>query len=299
MTYGPIQVHYGSQSLKWIALNEPAQKSLFESLLAVGVAEAEEPGDQAVALAYLEAVKVIRHARRFAAIRPVVSLAFYQALQQRIDEGVYELMVLEMLRGLMPAEVSVYSIQVKEEHAKILVSGKGQKLDMLGIVEMSWEDGQWRLDRETWIGNDQMAWKDVNPGDLLTLSTDQPLTRPSGVYQWRLEDYGFDDNPLGLETTGFTMPKDSFSFLFFVERQAALREKLRSWKSEVPEQSPRLHLIWTSSRHIVSGQKVLTDGAPINVSIAHEQEGYMPGTFNLRLPKRQPKQFYVGMMYKF
>jgi hypothetical protein len=299
MAYGPVRVHYGSQPLKWIELNHPEEKGLFEELLAVGVAEADESGNQAVISAYLQAVKVIRHARRLAAIRPVVTASFYQTLQQKVDEGVYELMILEMLRGLMPTEVSVYTTQVQDGHAKIVASGKGQKIEMLGIVEMSLEEGQWKLAQESWIGNDRLAWEDVNPGELLSLSTDPQGTQPSGVYQWRLADYGFDQNPLGLESTGFTMPKDSFSFLFCVERQAMRREKLRSLASDAPARSPHLHLIWTSSRQIVPKQKVLTEHYPIDISIAHEKEGYMPGTFNLRLPRRQPKQFYVGVMYKF
>ena len=61
----------------------------------------------------------------------------------------------------------------------------------------------------------------------------------------------------------------------------------------------KFHVVWTGPRRIFSGQKVLKRSSPMDVSMGHEKEGYMPGNVNLRLPKKKPKEVSAALFYKF
>lgn len=295
--YGPVSVLYGPNTIERIDSAKNEKPKFIFDLPFVSEVEATTASEQTIMQAFHQTHQTIRDARSLKDIQPAVSANAYQTLQKKVSDGASEIIVLELLRNFIPLNINIVEVQVANRNAKVTMVGKDPKGEFQGFADLSEESGQWKLDNEVWFGGNDprrsvlyAAADETAPPQLredpLALVKQNPLDLPFDFEQ---------ANPLNLKKSSLHMPKDSFFFFFFIDKNKKTDEVQVKPDVEIPQ----LHLVWTASKKIVPEQKYFKDVYPLDVSIAPESDGYLPKQFNLRLPRNKPSRFYIGVLYSF
>ena len=66
-----------------------------------------------------------------------------------------------------------------------------------------------------------------------------------------------------------------------------------------PKHRPHLHVLWTGPRQMFPEQTTINNEYPVDVSVADDDEGYMSGELNLRLPKKRPNEITASWLWNF
>lgn len=295
LQYSLLTIHYTSQKVDQIALDKPEpKKELFDPFLS-SVVEASIPPKNEVIRAALTAHKTFKNASNLKELKPVLASSAYQNLKEKIKTGSQEVTVIELLQGFLPETITVTDVHFDNERVKVAVTGQTRNKNFAGIIEMVKEDASWKLDNETWYADDSKSASVKNSVKMVDFSKISNNYMPQNLPDWYDPYYPTRANPLRLEKANLHMPKDSF-FLFYFLNQPKKSDLLE----EITDDQMKLHLIWSASFKSLEQQR-LPGRYPLDldVTIAQERDGYMPGKVNLRLPKSRPKEFYVGMLYSF
>lgn len=297
--YGFVTAHYGNTPVERIVLDQPPpKKESLADFFFVKTAEADPSHEHDIIQSCLLAHHTIRHALHLKELKPVLSNVQYQALEDKIKAGAQEIIVLELLRNFVPQHLAVSEVRLENGKAKVVAVGKDNHETLQGLLTVVQEEGIWKLADETWLGP-PLKRKSLNFETLPTVSKIKTIQRVAVASEWTPPEYTLSTNRLSLKKARLTMPKSSFFLFFFVEHNSKPKIKLKPETPPGPADAPDLHLVWTSSRRIISEQRFYKNQYPLDVSIAHEKEGYLPERLNLRLPKAKPNQIYVGVLVSF
>jgi hypothetical protein len=297
LQYGMVTTHYGPTLVEKVVLDKQVAKPIFLDPFLSSPVEASILPEHEVIRACIATHQKIQEARTLKDLKPLISNSAYQILQAKIKSGAQEINVVQLLKEFIPNSVAVTDTEFKGEKVKMAVIGKTAKKTYAGIIEMVREEATWKLDNEVWFGEDNkkpLVKYSVKPTNYINITE---MYNADNLGEWYDPYFAKRKNPLHLRKAALTMPKESFFLFFFIDNNS---KKLNTNPRDTTsiEELPQLHIAWSGNFKTLEQQR-LQSRYPIDISVAQEKDGFLPGTMNLRLPKAKPKQFYVGVLMSF
>jgi len=300
LQYALFSVQYSKTQVKHVALNKSSKESMGSKLSLVSVAQAATQKPDAIINDYIEARKTIQESTRLEELKDVIMKSQYEALSQRILAGVHESVLLEMMKGLIPHNVDVYDSEISEAHATLIAMAEDRTGTLHGVITMEKENGLWKISHEKWVGDQEFDPDEVSPTLWVNSEVRKDNRKRNSLVSKFNKEYHLNQNMLDLDKFRLNKHKESFMFMFYVQKEQGLKGKVKRGLEEKDEtKTSHLHILFTGPRLLVPKQKVYKEGLPLDVSMAHYKQGYRPGNLNLRLPRKKPKAVKVGLLYRF
>lgn len=301
MSYGMTTVSYRKVAVERVQLEHPVRPINPEVSL-VTVAEASIQPTHDIIQTYLKAHHSIKNAWTINEIEPFVTKHYYQSLVDKKAQGAHDVVLLELIRGLLPDEPMVSDSFVDDNRAQLATSAKGHWGETKGVINMIQEDGLWKIQQQRWYAEESRL-KELTP--LLSVHTTynpDKITKENKVaFERGVSSYKFSRNPLALSKTRARskLPKDAFVLVFYMKKGEKLKKRLQDPYPDDENKKPRLHLVWTGPKQAVPQQTTYSNKYPLDISIANESEGYLSDNVNLRFPKKKPRGITVEFLFEF
>lgn len=306
-SYGPVSISTSAFPVDFLELDLPesdqlAGETLMDKMSLVGVAEAAMDPAEVIITNFMTQYGRLKESVSLDEVRTVMTQDAMAGLEEKLAAGVQEIMIVEMLKSMFPdMELEVYDAAVTPNEAVLAVRDARQRKDIQGVIVLRQESGSWKIQQAQWL-EDPDYLRNPNPFDLVEstlLLTYAEGADPVGMKeQWEYAPYRLDSNVLSLQRVSNKFTKSSFVFVFLVERKKRVDPD-----TELPankKTTSQLHILWTGPRQLVPQQRVYSDlRLPLDVSVAHYKQGYKSNVWNLRLPRRRPKEVSFVLLYKF
>lgn len=301
--YEGSSLTYLKNPIEGLQLNPPVKKDTLVVPFLESIAEASVELPEVAIRAYLEAHQRIQNSWQLKDLETSLSDQYLDRLSKRVDAGANSLVVLQMIKNLSPENVEVLDTHIEEEKAQIAVRGQASLGDMYGIVTMVKEKAQWRVDQESWFSADLKDLKQRLP--LIAVDTVKSLDlvqarkkKESLTASLRSPDYSFDYNPFSLKKLNPYERDEAFMLVFFVQKGESRAKDLGLESSDESDRN-RIHVLWTGPKQLVPKPKMYEDQYSWDVSIANDDDGYLSGNFNLKLPDKRPKEVAASFLLNF
>lgn len=266
-------------------------------------AEASLPSTDEAIRDFLAAHATIQDAVGLKEIQPVVSNDYYKKLSEKTEAGIKEQVVLQMTQNLRPATAEVRDVRVSGESVKIIAQGNSYLGAMNGLIQMDKSGGQWIIADESWfIGGSEQRKHDGVVADVFTATKEdfvQDRHQAISLERQIEPEFSIKKRELyKLRKVNAPKHKNAFTYTFFMESKNK-KEADNDPEEELVDDRKRLHILWTGPKELVPEQKLYHTTYPLDVSVARDDDGYLPGEFNLMLPEKKPNTFLASFLYSF
>ena len=266
-------------------------------------AEASLPSTDDAVRDYMSAHGRIQNAVRLKEIQPYVSPNYYQKLTEKTQSGIKEQVVLQMVQNMRPSMAQVRDARVSDEAVKITAKGDSYLGPMDGLIQMNKYGEHWIIAEESWFLGDKSVPQNAAVTDVFIATQEDFLQDGQALisFERQIEPaFAIQKRKLyNLRKVHAPKHKNAFTYTFFMESRE--KTEVSDDGSDVPtqEERKRLHIRWTGPKELVPEQKLYHTKYPLDVSVARDDDGYLPNEFNLSLPERKPNTFLASFLYSF
>jgi hypothetical protein len=284
---GPIREYTIDHSTK------PVQKEGFSF---ISIAEA---ADSVLTVDYLEQLlNAVNKATALHELQPVLSAPNFQLLKTKEKEGISQYTILATIQSMRPQNIRVLDSKIEEGRATAVVTGRSQFGPMPGVIHLVKDDGLWKIEREEW----QAAQSQLSVHNFLSPRAFREDTKRAGLIAQVSPDVQVNRNMLSLTKVPFNKDKRAIMFVFLMNKSKSDLRKAKILPGENVAQDKRgyMHIMWTGSKKIVRDQSLFQDGYyPADVSLAHYDDGFAAGEWNMVLPRKRPREVKMALLWSF
>ncbi len=257
-----------------------------------------EAADSVLTVDYLEKLlQAVNDATALHELQPVLSAHNYQLLKAKEKEGVSQYTILASIQSMRPQNIRVLDSKIEEDRATAAVTGRSLFGPMPGLIHLVKDDGLWKIEREEW----QAAPAPMPIYNFVSARAARDW-KPNGLMAQLTPDCAPNRNMLSLQKVPFNKNKRAIMFVFLMNKPKVDLRKAKVLPGEDVSEDKRkyMHVMWTGSRKIVRDQALFQDGYyPADVSIAHYDDGFAAGEWNMVLPRKKPREVDISLLWSF